>query len=155
LQVAPAIGWETQGMTESDSSPGSGRGHAFFAVLNRTVNPIVRHILHSRAHRPLSGQLLILTVTGRRSGREHSFPVGHAEADGVLTIQVGSPGRKRWWRNIGSRTPVLGRAKRHLGRDRARGRRRGLRILVAAAFPSTAEAARADHHFSWSSIARS
>jgi hypothetical protein len=81
--------------------------HAPFAILNRTANPILRLILRSPAHRLLSGRLLLLTVTGRRSGRKHTLPVGYSEADGVLTIQVGAPERKRWWHNIGTETPVL------------------------------------------------
>lgn len=88
-----------------------GHGHAPFAVLARTANPIVRLVLRSRAHRLLSGHLLLLTVTGRRSGRKHTFPVGYSEANGVLTIRVGAPERKRWWRNVGSETPVLVRLR--------------------------------------------
>jgi hypothetical protein len=94
-------------MTDGDWNVGTGHGHAPFAVLNRTANPIVRLILRSRAHRLLSAHLLLLTVTGRRSGCKHTLPVGYSEANGVLSIRVGAPERKRWWHNVGSETPVL------------------------------------------------
>lgn len=80
--------------------------HLPFAVLNRTANPMLRLILRSRLHRLLSSHLLLLTVTGRRTGRKHTFPVTYSEADGVLTIHVAAPKRKRWWHNVSTETPV-------------------------------------------------
>ena len=48
--------------------------HTPFVVLNRVVNPLVRGVLRSPAHRVLSGRLALLTVTGRRSGRTFRSP---------------------------------------------------------------------------------
>lgn len=73
-----------------------------FTVFNRTVNPVVRLLLRSPAHRALSGRLALITVTGRRSGRRFTFPVGYRELDGRIEIAVGWPERKRWWRNLGT-----------------------------------------------------
>jgi F420H(2)-dependent quinone reductase len=80
-------------------------GHAPFAVLNRTGNRVVAALLGSRLH-PLGGRLALITVTGRRSGREFSFPVGYRRDGDEVTIRVGAPKRKRWWRNLREPAPV-------------------------------------------------
>jgi hypothetical protein len=83
------------------------QGHGGFAVLNRTVNPLLRGLLRSPLHRVASGSLALLTVTGRSSGRRYSFPVGYRREGEVVTIAVGAPRRKRWWRNLtGAGAPV-------------------------------------------------
>jgi hypothetical protein len=68
--------------------------------MNRAINPLVRAILLSPAHRLLSRNLLVITVTGRRSGHEYSFPVGYEQSGDEVRIGVGWPERKRWWRNL-------------------------------------------------------
>jgi hypothetical protein len=76
------------------------QGHAPFAVVNRTVNPLLRGLLASPIHRLLSWRLTVITVTGRRSGREFTFPVEYRRAGDRVTIPVGWPARKLWWRNL-------------------------------------------------------
>ena len=80
--------------------------HTPFVVLNRVVNPLVRGLLRSPAHGLLSGRLALLSVTGRRSGRTFTFPVGYHRDGDRVTISVGSPERKRWWRNLSDAAPV-------------------------------------------------
>ncbi|MGZ6617591.1 MAG: nitroreductase/quinone reductase family protein [Solirubrobacteraceae bacterium] len=75
-------------------------------VLNRVVNPLVRGLLRSPAHGLLSGRLALLSVTGRRSGRTFTFPVGYRRDGDRVTISVASPERKRWWRNLIEAAPV-------------------------------------------------
>jgi hypothetical protein len=75
-------------------------GHAPFAVFNRTANPLVKGLLRSPLHRLVSGNLALITVTGRLSGREYTFPVGYRERGGHVVIFVGMPEQKRWWRNL-------------------------------------------------------
>jgi hypothetical protein len=74
--------------------------HARFAILNRTMNPVVGAVLRSPAHRLLSGQLALITVTGRVSGREYTIPVLYQRNGDAVQIEVGWPERKRWWRNL-------------------------------------------------------
>jgi hypothetical protein len=62
--------------------------------------------LRSPLHAPLSRRLALITVTGRRSGREHTFPVDYEQAGELVTITVGWPERKRWWRNLREGAPV-------------------------------------------------
>ncbi|HET6547004.1 MAG TPA: nitroreductase/quinone reductase family protein [Solirubrobacter sp.] len=78
--------------------------HLPFAVLNRTVN----HGVKALVRRGVAGdRLLLLTYTGRRSGREYTIPVSYVERDGGVLIQPSKPERKRWWRNLrGAGAPV-------------------------------------------------
>jgi hypothetical protein len=98
-------------------------GHGFFAAFNRTVNPPVKLLLRSPAHGVVSRRLALITVTGRRSGRRFTIPVGYRETDEGIEISVGWPERKRWWRNLRGGGPVRVRVKgaEHTGWAEARG----------------------------------
>jgi len=50
--------------------------------------------------------LLLLTVTGRRSGRRFTIPVGYQRDGDVLTVMVSEARRKTWWRNYLEPGPV-------------------------------------------------
>ena len=83
----------------------SGRGR--FAVLNRAINPLVRGLLRSPLHRLASRRVALISYTGRRSGRRFTIPVGYEMAGLQVTISVGSPDRKVWWRSLtGTGGPV-------------------------------------------------
>jgi deazaflavin-dependent oxidoreductase (nitroreductase family) len=71
----------------------------------------VSALLRSPAHRLLSGSLILLTVTGRRTGRAHTFPVGYSQAGDTLTVAAQWPGRKQWWRNLRTEAPVAVRLR--------------------------------------------
>ena len=81
-------------------------GHAPFAVWNRTGNRAVVLLLRSPLHPIVSRQLTLLTVTGLRSGHDYTFPVGYRRAGDRVTIPVGWPARKLWWRNLRDGAPV-------------------------------------------------
>ncbi len=63
-------------------------------------NPVVRPLLRSRFHRLLSGLLLLITVTGRKTGGRHTFPVMYARDDADIVIVAGWASKKRWWKNL-------------------------------------------------------
>jgi hypothetical protein len=64
------------------------------AWLLRIANPVVKSVLCSPLHRPLSCRLMVLEVTGRRSGRRLSFPVGrHQRSDGTFLLSAGGKWR--------------------------------------------------------------
>jgi hypothetical protein len=65
------------------------------------VDPVVRAVLRSPAHRLLSGGVLELRYTGRRSGRGYALPVVYATAGDDLVVLVGQHESKTWWRNFG------------------------------------------------------
>ncbi len=98
-------------------------GHTPFAVWNHTGNVAVSLVLRSPLHALVSGQLALITVTGRRSGHEYTFPVGYRRQGGRVTIPVGWPERKLWWRNVRGGAPValLLRGEHHTGRADVRG----------------------------------
>jgi hypothetical protein len=75
-------------------------GHAPFAVFNQTANRLVRGLLRTPLHRVASGRLALITVTGRRSGRSYTFPVGYRQEGDRVTVGVEWPARKVWWRNL-------------------------------------------------------
>jgi hypothetical protein len=87
-------------------------GHTQFAVYNHTVNHVVKGILRSPAHGILSNRLVVMTVTGRRTGKKRSFPVAYAE-DGAdhLRIHIDWPEKKVWWRNLIGGAPVTVRLR--------------------------------------------
>lgn len=69
-------------------------------------NRVVAAVLSSRAHRLLSGSLLLLTYTGRRTGTRRQLPVQYAAYHGRLVVAAADPDRKSWWRNFGDPAPV-------------------------------------------------
>jgi hypothetical protein len=75
-------------------------GRAPFLVMNRTVNPALRAVLRSPVHGLASGRFALITYTGRRSGREYTIPVLYNDMGDEVTIAVGWPDRKVWWRNL-------------------------------------------------------
>ena len=97
--------------------------HTPFVIVNRAINPLVRLVLRSPAHGLLSGHLALLSVTGRRSGRTFTFPVGYDRDGDRVTIGVDWPERKRWWRNLSedSRVEIWLAGVRRAGTARAHG----------------------------------
>ena len=76
------------------------QGRVPFLVMNRTVNPALHMVLRSPVHRLASGRFALITYTGRRSGREYTIPVFYRDSGDEVTIAVGWPDRKVWWRNL-------------------------------------------------------
>ena len=77
------------GCSGCDSFASVPEGHAPFAVFNRTANPVVRAVLSSPFHPLLSRNLALITVTGRRTGRRYTFPVGYRQDGDRVLINVG------------------------------------------------------------------
>ena len=53
------------------------------------MNGVVDFVLRSRFHWLLSRGLTLITVTGRRSGRRYTIPVGYLETPDALVVLVG------------------------------------------------------------------
>ena len=83
-------------------------------------NRLVALVLRSPLHRLLSGSLLLLSVTGRRSGQRHTFPVSYLREDDRVVVLVGNAESKRWWRNLvePAAVGVLLRGRRRHGTGR-------------------------------------
>lgn len=61
-------------------------------------NPIVKFLLRSPLHGAMSGSTLLITYTGRKSGKQYTLPVSYIRTDDTLT-SVTSRSRI-WWRNL-------------------------------------------------------
>jgi hypothetical protein len=64
--------------------------------LLNAVNPVITAILRSRLHRALAGfrpPLMLLTVSGRKTGRRYTIVVGVHDVDGTSTIFTSMPWR--------------------------------------------------------------
>lgn len=61
-------------------------------------NPIIAALLRSPLHAILSGQMMLITYTGRRSGKRFTTPVSYVQDEEVLwTVSDRS---RTWWRNM-------------------------------------------------------
>ena len=60
------------------------------------VNTIVTTILRSPWHGMRSNRLLLLTFTGRRSGKEFTTPMRYVQVGDTLLLRVVYP----WWKNL-------------------------------------------------------
>jgi len=100
MQDEPAVQidtFEDRGRSPSRAAAGAAflvsRG-LFWAV--RYFNPAARFILGTRLHRLMSGRLMLLTFTGRRSGRTYTTPVSYVRDQDSLLVPAGG----EWWRNF-------------------------------------------------------
>jgi hypothetical protein len=51
--------------------------------------------------------LVVIRYVGRRSGQSFEIPVGYRRSGDSLTINVGAPDSKNWWRNfLGEGGPI-------------------------------------------------
>ena len=74
-------------------------------------NRLVGGILRSPLHPIVSGRVMLITVTGRRSGRHYTLPVEYRR-EGAL-VMVTSRGDRTWWRNLRGGAPVALRMRSH------------------------------------------
>lgn len=68
----------------------------------RLLNPVMRVLLGSPLHWPLSRWFILLTWTGRKSGKRYSTPVSYVREGDDVWVTTGD----RWWRNLAGGAPV-------------------------------------------------
>jgi len=66
--------------------------------LHKLYNPLVLWLLRSPLHAAMSNSTMLLTFTGRKSGRTYTTPVNYVR-DGDELLVVGSRGHS-WWKNL-------------------------------------------------------
>lgn len=74
--------------------------------LSKRLNPLVSAILGSRLHWLLSPGLMLVTVTGRRTGRRYTIPVGYHQMSDAVVVMVAEAATKVWWRNYRRPGPI-------------------------------------------------
>ncbi len=79
--------------------------------LFRVLNPLFTLILRSPLHGLLSGRLMLLTFTGRKSGKRYTIPVGYGQVDNTLLLGT----EARWKHNLRGGAPIGVRLR---GRER-------------------------------------
>lgn len=86
------------------------------ALFNRLGNPILAALLRSPLHAMLDGGTMLVSVTGRRSGRLYTTPVNYLRDGDALTVV--SLRERTWWRNLrgGAEVGVLLRGQARHGR---------------------------------------
>jgi F420H(2)-dependent quinone reductase len=77
------------------------RGSVLGGVL-RAWNPIMRALLGSPLHWPLSRWFAVLSWSGRRSGRRYTTPVSYVRDGRTVWLTTGD----QWWRNLVEAAPV-------------------------------------------------
>lgn len=83
----------------SNSTEEKGPPQAMFKL----VNPIVKGVLASPLHGLLDKSLMLITFTGRKSGKSYTIPVGyHPQPDGTLRVFSSHT----WWKNLRGGKPV-------------------------------------------------
>ena len=75
---------------------------SFLGVVLGALNPIIRILLDSPLHWPLSRWFAILAWTGRRSGERYSTPVSYVREGSTVWITTGD----KWWHNLSGGAPV-------------------------------------------------
>ena len=80
----------------------------------RTINPFVSMILRSPLHRLLSSHVLLLTFTGRKTGKRFTIPVGYTRKGDTFTLFSS----KSWYKNLrgGGHVAVHLQGRRRTGR---------------------------------------
>src|SRR4029450_8036581 len=89
-----------------NTPPQTPRRHWTAAIYTR-ANPVLRWLLTSRWHGAMSDRVLLLRITGRRTGRRCGSGVGYAEnGDGTLDVLVSDASNRTSWRNFIGGGPV-------------------------------------------------
>jgi hypothetical protein len=71
---------------------------------NSLGNPFVAAVLRSPLHRMMSGRVMLITVRGRKTGREYTTPVEYKQTE--TGLEISSRPERTWWRNTGDGAPV-------------------------------------------------
>jgi deazaflavin-dependent oxidoreductase (nitroreductase family) len=75
----------------------------------KLYNPIVIWLLRSPLHGLMSGSSMLITFSGRKSGKSYTTPVNYVWDD--RTLLVVSPKDRLWWRNLRGGAPVTVRVR--------------------------------------------
>jgi deazaflavin-dependent oxidoreductase (nitroreductase family) len=73
------------------------------------INPIMRFLLRSPLHGLWSGSLMLITFTGRKSGRQFTTPVRYVRDDDKVYAFTAK--ENQWWRNLRGGADVVLRTR--------------------------------------------
>jgi deazaflavin-dependent oxidoreductase (nitroreductase family) len=75
------------------------------------INPTMRILLRSPLHGLASGSLMLITFTGRKSGRRHTTPVRYLRRGD--TVRCFTSCKSKWWHNLKGGAAVSLRIRGH------------------------------------------
>ena len=81
-------------------------------IFNSPIVGVVNRVFVGLINAPLIGRmvgrgLVVIRYVGRRSGKTFVIPVGYRRSGNTVTINVGAPDAKNWWRNfLGDGGPI-------------------------------------------------
>lgn len=85
----------------------------------RHMNPLVERLLRSRLHGLASRALLVVSWSGKKSGKRFSIPTGYQRDGEDVVVLLSKPGVKTWWKNFRSPWPadllIAGRERTAMG----------------------------------------
>jgi deazaflavin-dependent oxidoreductase (nitroreductase family) len=70
------------------------------------LNGLIVRVLRSPLHALLDPALMLVTVTGRRSGKRYTIPVGYQRNGDRIMVLVSRAHTKQWWRNFREPGPI-------------------------------------------------
>ena len=82
------------------------------------INPVMKFLLRSPVHGIMSKSIMLITFTGRKSGRQFTTPVRYIETEG--TVRCFTAVENQWWRNLREEAAVTLRINGQDGRYQAR-----------------------------------
>ena len=79
----------------------------------RLLNPVMMTVLKSPLHSVVSNQIMIISFTGRKTGRSYSTPVSYCQENANVICFT----HARWWKNLvgGAEVRLLIRGREHIG----------------------------------------
>lgn len=124
----------------SEKSPKTTKPPALFRWFIKLQNPFMKWLLRSPVHGFVSGMFMLMTVTGRKSGKQYLIPVQYAQDDSTLYI-ITSEGYT-WWKNLrdGAEVTVLLRGETHTGRAAAHTEHVAIREAIEHLYPKLSAA---------------
>ncbi|HEY4387794.1 MAG TPA: nitroreductase/quinone reductase family protein [Ktedonobacteraceae bacterium] len=78
------------------TTPRAERKRNTFRFIQAVFNPLSKTILRSPLHGVMSSKLLLITFTGRKSGKEFTTPISYVRQGNTLLLAVGGS----WWKNL-------------------------------------------------------
>ena len=71
-------------------------------IMFRILNPIMKSILKSPFHKAVSGQIMIITFQGAKSGKQYSTPISYSRENNTVYAFT----HAKWWKNFAQEAEV-------------------------------------------------
>ncbi len=71
-------------------------------AIRRVWEPILKRILASPLHGMMSKNLMLIHVTGRKTGKRYTLPVPYSQEEKTLVVMAAGV----WWKNLRGGAPV-------------------------------------------------